>query len=129
MNVPAVPLGATASEVAALVAAVAAAVLVVGVLVMLLSVNATLRALRETTENLRRTTAPLLGEVRDAVTHANGELERVDALVVTAESISSTVDSASKLAYLAFSNPVIKVLAFTAGTGRAMRRFRRKGER
>jgi hypothetical protein len=44
----------------------------------------------------------------------------------TAESISGTVDSASRLAYLALSNPVIKALAFGAGTARAARRFRRK---
>ena len=43
----------------------------------------------------------------------------------TAESISSTVDSASRLAYLTFSNPVIKALAFASGTSRAVRRFRR----
>ena len=43
----------------------------------------------------------------------------------TAESIGGTVDSASRLAYLAFSNPVIKTMALASGTGRAARRFRR----
>jgi hypothetical protein len=52
----------------------------------------------------------------------------VDALLESAESISSTVDSASRLAYLAFSNPVIKALAFAGGTGRAIRRVRRNRE-
>jgi hypothetical protein len=45
-----------------------------------------------------------------------------------AESISSTVDSASRLAYETFSSPVIKVLAFGTGTRRAARRFRSRRE-
>ena len=43
----------------------------------------------------------------------------------TAESIGGTVDSASRLAYLLFSNPAIKAVALASGTGRAARRFRR----
>src|SRR5207253_2141204 len=66
------------------------------------------------------------GGDRGAVAHgASVELERVDTLLGTAESISTTVDSASRLAYLTFSSPVIKALAFGAGTSRAVRRFRR----
>jgi hypothetical protein len=125
----ALPLATTAGEIAALIVALVAAVLVVGLLVMLRSLNATLRALRLATDELRRSTEPLLVDVREAVTQANTELERVDGLLVTAESISTTVDSASRLAYLAFSNPVIKTLAFTTGTGRAVRRLRRRSER
>jgi len=123
----ALPLAATAGEIAALIGAIVAAVLVIGLLVLLVSVNATLRALRETAEELRRSTEPILVDVRDAVTQANAELERVDGLLVTAESISSTMDSASRLAYVAFSSPVIKTLAFGAGTGRAVQRLRRRG--
>ena len=37
-------------------------------------------------------------------------------------------DSASRLAYLAFSNPVVKALAFGAGTQRAIKRFRRPAD-
>ena len=56
---------------------------------------------------------------------ASVEIERVDSLLGTAESITGTVDSASRLAYLAFSNPVIKGLAVASGTGRAARSLRR----
>ena len=58
--------------------------------------------------------------------HLLAELERVDILLGTAESISSTVDSASRLAYLAFSNPVIKAIAFASGMAGATRRMRRR---
>lgn len=118
----------TAGQIAALVAAIAAAVLVLGLLVALVSLIGTLRALRETADELRRSTVPLVSEMRATVAQANEELGKVDGLLVTAESISTTVDSASHLAYLAFSNPVVKVLALGAGTARATRRLRRRDE-
>ena len=65
----------------------------------------------------------LLREIRGTVGQANNELDRADSLLVTAESVSTRVDSASRLAYMAFSNPVIKVLAFGSGTARATRRL------
>ena len=55
---------------------------------------------------------------------ANLELERLDRLVTTAESVTGTVDSASRLAYLAMANPVIKGVAFASGTAKAARRLR-----
>jgi uncharacterized protein YoxC len=118
----------TTGDVAALIAAIAVAVLVLGLLVALVSLVTTLRALREATEELRRTTLPLVHDMRDTITQANAELGRVDGLLVTAESISTTVDSASRLAYLTFSNPVVKTLAFSAGAARAARRLRRGKE-
>jgi hypothetical protein len=121
-----VTVAATTGDIAALVVAIVAGVLVGALVIMLASLNATLRALRETTDELRRSTGPLLAEVRDAVTHANAELGRVDGLLVTTENIASTVDSASRLAYAAFSNPVIKTVAFTTGTSRAWRRLRHR---
>lgn len=116
----------TTGEIAALVAAVAIVVLVLGLLFALVSLIGTLRALRETADELRRTTVPLVSDMRATVAQANAELERVDGLLLTAESIGTTVDSASRLAYLAFSNPVVKVMALGAGTARASRRLRRR---
>src|SRR6202022_328587 len=97
-------------------------------LAVLWTMARTLRAIRETTDELRQQTLAMLAEMRGTVGQANTELERVDTLLGTAESISTTLDSASRLAYLAFSNPVIKVLAFGAGTSRAARRLRRRRE-
>jgi hypothetical protein len=48
---------------------------------------------------------------------------RVGDVLGSAESVSATVDSASRLAYRAFANPVVKVLAFGTGTGAALRRL------
>jgi uncharacterized protein YoxC len=115
----------TTGEVAGIIASVALAILAVGLLFALASLTRTLRELRTSVEQFRGEALPLLGQMRGTVTQANAELERVDTLLVTAESIGSTVDSASRLAYLFFANPVVKALAFGAGTSRAYRRLRR----
>ena len=115
----------SAGEVAALVAAFAFLVLTVGLLFVLSSVSRTLRSVRGAVEEVRRETVPLLGNLRAAVDQANAELVRVDSVLENAENISATVDSASRVAYLFFANPLIKVMALAAGTGRAARRLRR----
>ena len=118
----------TTGDWAAVVVAVATCVLVLSLLLALVSMTRTMRALRSTVDQLRNETVPLVSDLRGTVGQANAELERVDHLLGTAESISTTVDSASRLAYLLFSNPVIKALAFGTGTARAVRRLRKGDE-
>lgn len=119
----------TAGEVAAVIVSVAVAVLAVGLLFALASLSRTLRELRTSVEQFRTEALPLVGQLRGTVTQANAELERVDTLLGTAESIGATVDSASRLAYLFLANPIVKALAFGAGSTRALRRLRRSGAR
>jgi hypothetical protein len=115
-----------ASDSAAVIVA-CASVLALAVMVWaIVALTKTLRLLQESVDEMRRETLPMVAEMRTAVGQANAELERVDILLGTAESISSTVDSASRLAYLAFSNPVIKAIAFASGTAGATRRMRRR---
>ncbi len=115
----------TATELAALIVAIASVVAVVLLGVGLVSLTKTLREVRTAVELLRTETLPVVLELGDAVRSANAGLGRVDTLVDRAESISGTVDSASRLAYLALSNPVIKAMALASGTSRAARTFRR----
>jgi HAMP domain-containing protein len=115
----------TVGEVAGIIASVAVAILAVGLLFALFSLSRTLRELRTAVEQFRGETLPLVGQLKGTVTQANAELERVDTLLGTAESIGATVDSASRLAYLFFANPLVKALAFGAGSTRAYRRLRR----
>ena len=96
-----------------------------GLLFALASLSRTLRELRTSVEQFRAEAVPLVGQLRGTVTQASAELERVDSLLGTAESISATVDSASRLAYLFLANPLVKALAFGAGTTRTLRRLRR----
>ena len=115
----------TGGDVAAIIVACVMAVLVAFLCVALTQVTRTMRLMRDTLEQVRRETLPVVVDMRTTVQRANGDLERVDSLLTTAESISVTVDSASRLAYLAFSNPLIKAMAFGVGSARAVRRFRR----
>ena len=68
-------------------------------------------------------TAPLVAELDAAVTEANQELDRVDQLIGSAESISATVDATSRLAYKALSAPMIKTVAIASGTSKAAKRL------
>jgi hypothetical protein len=115
-----------ASDTAAVIVAVASGIAVVVLVFAIVALTRTLGLLRQSIEEIRRETLPVVAEMRSAVGQANADLERVDTLLGTAESISTTLDSASRLAYLTFSNPIIKTLAFASGTGRAARRFRRR---
>ena len=119
----------TATELAALIVAIASVVAVVLLAFVLVSVTRTLKEVRTAVEVWRTETMPVVLELGDTVRSANAELERVGSVIGTAESITGTVDSASRLAYLAFSNPVIKGMAVASGTGRAARSLRRGRKR
>ena len=116
----------TTSDTAAVIVAASSVAAVVLLAVALVALTRTLKALREVANLMRTETAPVLGDLRDTVQAANHELARFDRLVSTAESVTGTVDSASRLAYLAMANPVIKGVAFASGTAKAARRLRRK---
>jgi uncharacterized protein YoxC len=117
----------SAADLAAVIVAIAAIVAVVVLMFAISSMVSTLRALRDTIEAIRVDAVPAVAELRRAATQANHELDRVDELLATAESISTTLDSASRLTYLVVSNPLIKVVAFGVGARRAARRLRRGG--
>ena len=119
----------SATDLAAVIVAGCSVVAVVLLAVALTALVRTLRALREVATVLRTETVPVLEDLRDTVEAANYEIIRLDGLVTTAESVTGTVDSASRLAYIAMANPVIKGVAFASGTAKAARRLRgRKGE-
>lgn len=116
----------SAGEVAALIGAIAGVVLVVALVFALSSLTRTLRLVRGTVEDVRTEALPLLRDVRTTLDQARDELARVHGVIGRAESIGGTVDAGSRLAYMAFSNPVIKALALGAGTKRAVKRLRRR---
>jgi hypothetical protein len=115
----------SAADLAAVIVAIASVVAVMLLILVVVSVNRTLTTLRLTIEQFRRETLPVVDELHRTVTTANVELERLDGLLDSATSVSSTVDSASHLAYLAFSNPLIKAMALATGTAKAAKALRR----
>lgn len=116
-----------ADDVAVLIAASTAAVATVTSLVVVVSLGRRVRDLRRLVEVLAGETVPLVRDARVVVEEAATEMVRVGDVLGSAESVSATVDSASRLAYRAFSNPVVKVLAFGTGTGSALRRLVGRG--
>lgn len=116
----------SAGDLAAVIVAISSVALVVLLAVALVSVTRTLAEVRVTVEELRRQALPLLDDASRTVASANAELAKVDELVDSAQSISGTVDAASHLFYLAFSNPIIKAMALATGTAKASRALRRR---
>ncbi|MCU1375043.1 MAG: hypothetical protein JWO68_2329 [Actinomycetia bacterium] len=114
------------ADLAAIIVAIASVVAVVLLVFVVVAVNRTLTTVRLSVEQLRRETVPVVDELHRTVVTANAELERLDALLDSATSVSATVDSASHLAYLAFSNPLIKGMALATGTAKAARALRRR---
>jgi hypothetical protein len=108
-------------------AVVLVTVLAVGSFVVLVvaaqSLLRTSRELRAALDDLRDEALPLVAELRGTVAEAGAEVERVDELIGTAEAISARVDAASRLGYLAFRAPLIKVMAFLRGIVRFLGRL------
>jgi len=113
----------SAGQIAVLVASILCFVAVVGLLVALRSLQRQVRGLRRVADDLRRQTVPLVADAQRVVDQAATEMERVGAVLDSTESVHATVDSASKLAYRAFANPVVKVLAVRAGAATGIRRL------
>jgi hypothetical protein len=81
------------------------------------------RELRRLVEQLRAEAVPLVHQARVVVDQAATEMERVGDVLGSAEAVTATVDSASRLAYRAFANPVVGVLAFASGLAGGLRRL------
>jgi hypothetical protein len=112
------------SDAVAIGVSVLATVIVVALLLEAVSLLRSARRLRALAEELDDRANDVLGDVEDTVLHARGELARVDDLIGSAEAITETVGSASRLARTTVAVPLIKVIALGAGTARASRRLR-----
>lgn len=116
----------SAADLAVLVVTGTSIVAVVVLLFVLQRALVALREVRGALDTITDQVVPLVDELARSVTEANAELERVNRLVGSAESISATVDATSKLAYRALSAPVIKTVAITSGASRAAKRLRKE---
>ena len=113
-------------SVAAVVVLIAAVLSVVCALVLLVVVTmlrAEVRTLVAVSGELQQSTVPLVADAQRVVDQAATEMERVGAVLESTESVHATVESASRLAYRTFANPVVKVLAVRAGAGAGLRRL------
>jgi hypothetical protein len=115
--------GMSADDLAALIAAVVSSLGAVVALVVALVLTRRVKELRALTRALGSEAIPLVRDARVVMDQAATEMERVGDVLSSAEAVSGTVDSASRLAYRIFANPVVKVLAFGTGAGSAVRRL------
>jgi hypothetical protein len=113
--------------VAAVVVACLATLVVVALFGAALSLRRSARQLKVLAEELSEHAGVVIDEAEATVHRARRELDRVDDLIGSAEAITDTVGSATRLAHTAFATPLIKVIALGAGTARAGRRLRRAG--
>ena len=113
----------SADHVAVLVASIAGAVTAVVLVVVCVVLGRRVRDLGRAVEELRGETVPLVRDARVVVDQAATEMVRVGDVLDSAEAVSATVDSASRLAYRALANPVVKILAYGTGLGTAARRL------
>src|SRR5580698_757473 len=113
----------SADTVAVLVAASAAALAAAASLAAVVVLGRRVRDLRRMVSDLQRETVPLVHQARVVVEEAATEMVRVGDVLGSAESVSATVDSASRLTYRVFANPVVKVLAYSTGAGTALKRL------
>lgn len=103
-------------------------VAIVGLVVVAMAVQSlitTLRSLRTTVEDLRVETLSAVAELRATVALANGEIERVDSLLDTAETVGARVEATSRLAWLVMRNPLVKLASVSVATDRTARRLSR----
>jgi hypothetical protein len=114
----------SAADVVVLVAAVVACLAaIVGLATVAVLVNQ-VRRLEAAVETLRGEALAMVSEARRAQGAAADELGRVESVLEGTESVTATVDAASRLAHRAFSNPVVKVLALRAGAASGIRQLR-----
>lgn len=109
-------------------ASIASILTVFGLLVVVSGLRREVRRLGVIADELRVQTVPLVVDAQRVVDQAATEMERVGAVLDTTESVHATVDSASRLAYRAFANPVVKMLAVRAGAATGIRRLRSGSE-
>ncbi|MFI5045576.1 MAG: hypothetical protein ACHQIG_00815 [Acidimicrobiia bacterium] len=113
----------SAGEWAAIVAVQLCLVLFVVLLVVLVRLERAAAELRATTRALALQTGAVVEELREAVRDADFELDRVDALVRSAERVTGRVDAAAGLADKVITSPVVRAMAVGTGTKRAVQRL------
>jgi hypothetical protein len=119
-------IGISAGGVAAIIAAGVWGVLALVLAYMVFKTAVLLDSTTKLVDGIRQETVPLLSEVTTTVTSVNKELDRVDGMVESAGNIVRSAERLSSVVEQAVSSPLIKVIAFSAGASRAVRRLQRK---
>jgi hypothetical protein len=114
----------TGGDIALIVLAAFWGLLVLFLCVVLLNTFRVLESTKVLIDSIREGTVPLLTEVKGSVERTNRELDRVDGMLVSAGAVLGRVEKVSGLVEQAVASPLVKVIAFGAGLGKAASRFR-----
>ncbi len=113
---------ASLGGIAAILIAVAVCVAAVFLAYVFLSISRVLESTKRLIDGARDETVPLLGEVKNTIRSVNKEIDRADSVMAAVSRIASTVEKA-------VSSPLTKLIAFSAGATRAVKRFGGKDDK
>ena len=116
----------TPGQLAAAAVVMGVAVVVVGLLFTMAYAIRAMSVFKRSVQDIHSRTLPLIADLHASVQESTTDLARVDTLLDTADSISSAMDSAARVAYNTVSNPVVKALSAGTGIARAYRGFWRR---
>jgi hypothetical protein len=117
-------LALSGGDVALIILAAFWGVLVLFLSLMLLMMFRMLESTKTLIDGIRDETVPLLGEVKVTVVSVNKELDRVDGIMESAGKMAKSAERLTAVVEQTVSSPLIKVVAFSAGASRALKRFR-----
>jgi hypothetical protein len=120
---------ASLGGIAAMVAAFVWLVLVLFLGLVFVNLFRVLESTKMLIDGIRQETVPLLSEVRTTVIGVNKEMDRVDGMLDSASKIAKNAERLSSVVEQAVSSPLIKIIAFGAGGGRAPPPGRNKKEK
>ena len=121
----AVTIGALeATDYAVIVIAAFFALAVIVVSILVLNLFRVVSSLKELVDGVTQETVPLIHEVGNTVKGVNHEIERVDSIMASAQTVAHNASTISETVKLAVTNPLVKALAFAAGARRATKKFK-----
>jgi hypothetical protein len=94
--------------------------LVVATILVMTNLFRVLTAVKDLLDGVTKQTVPLLGEVSTTVSLVNTELGRVDGILATAETVTTTVGHLVEVISSTISSPLVKLSAFAYGLRRAV---------
>lgn len=91
---------------------------------LLIWLSRTVGSLKKAVDTLTGETVVIMRDVDQTVKGVNQEIERVDSIMASAQSVAKNAETISETVKLAITNPLVKVLAFIAGARRGAKKFR-----
>jgi len=119
----AVAIGLGARDWAVIVIAMFWSILVVVMSVLVMNLFRVVSSLKELVDGVTKETVPLIHDVDLTVKGVNTEIERVDSIMASTQSVAKNVETISETVKVTVTNPLVKALAFFAGVRRAAKKF------